>query len=64
MDYDKNNLNKDIPQINKGFELLLRNRRRKPEKPKTFQLMFGKMVSLFQREIYIHFDFHLNIKKK
>ena len=29
----------------------LRNRRRKPEPPKTFQIKFGKMVSLFRREI-------------
>jgi len=45
----KNNLNKDEPQINRGVELLLRNRRKNPE-PKTFQMKFGKNgVSLPQR---------------
>jgi hypothetical protein len=50
--------------INRGVELLLRKRRRKPEEPKTFQLSFGKMVSLFRREINIYFEFSLDIKKK
>ena len=36
-------LNNDKPEINKGVELLLRNRRRKPEAPKTFQIKFGNM---------------------
>ena len=36
----KNYLNKNEPQeINRGVELLLRNRRKKP-KPKTFQVKF------------------------
>jgi len=50
--------------INRGVELLLRNRRRKPEQPKTFQFNFGKMVSLLKREINIYFEFSLDIKKK
>jgi hypothetical protein len=50
--------------INRGVELLLRKRRREPEAPKTFQLSFGKMVSLFRREINIYFEFSLDIKKK
>ena len=33
---EKKSLNKDTTEINRGVELLLR-RRRKPEKPKTFQ---------------------------
>jgi len=61
----KNNLNNDDSHINRGFELLLRNRRRKkPEKPKTFQVKFGKMVSLFRREIVFHLNFYLDIRKK
>ena len=47
-------LNNDKPEINKGVELLLRNRRKKPE-PKTFQVEF----SFFKWEI----TFYLNIKK-
>ena len=60
----KNNLNKSEPHINRGVELLLRNRRKKPEAPKTFQVKFGKMVSLFRREIIFHFNFYLDIRKK
>ena len=59
----KNNLNKDEPQINRGVELLLRNRRKNPE-PKTFQMKFGKMVSLFRREFDFYLELHLDIKKK
>ena len=52
----KSTLNKDKPlEINRGVELLLRNRRKKP-KPKTFQVKF----SFFNREITLSLD----IKKK
>ena len=57
-------LNKSQPQINRGVELLLRNRRAKPEQPKTFQVKFGKMVALFKREIVFHLNFYLDIRKK
>ncbi len=57
-------LNKSQPQINRGVELLLRNRRAKPEQPKTFQIKFGKMVALFRREIVFHLNFYLDIRKK
>ena len=57
-------LNNEDTHINRGFELLLRNRRRKPEPPKTFQVKFGKMVSLFRREIIFHLNFYLDIRKK
>ena len=52
---EKRILNNDKPEINKGVELLLRNRRKKP-KPKIFQVKF----SFFGREI----TFYLDIKKK
>ena len=48
-------LNNDKPEINKGVELLLRNRRKKP-KPKIFQVKF----SFFGREI----TFYLDITRK
>ena len=60
----KSNLNNEDTHINRGFELLLRNRRRKPEPPKTFQIKFGKMVALFRREIVFHMNFYLDIRKK
>ena len=61
---EKRILNKDKPEINKGVELLLRNRRRKPEAPKTFQVKFGNLFSFFDREIVFHLNFYLDIRKK
>ena len=61
---EKRKLNKSEPQINRGVELLLRNRRRKSEKPKTFQVKFGKMISLFRREFHFFIEFHFDIRKK
>ena len=61
---EKKKLNNHNSRINRGVELLLRNRRRKPEPPKTFQIKFGKMVSLFRREIVFHLNFYLDIRKK
>ena len=60
----KKKLNKSEPQINRGVELLLRNRRRKSEKPKTFQVKFGKMISLFRREFHFFIEFHFDIRRK
>ena len=53
---EKVDLNNDKTEINKGFELLLRNRRKEKPKSKTFQIQF----SFFGREI----TFYLNIQKK
>jgi len=61
---ERNKLNNVDSHINRGVELLLRNRRRKPDPPKTFQIKFGKMVSLFRREIVFHLNFYLDIRKK
>ncbi len=62
---EKKSLNKDKPHINRGVELLLRNRRKpKPEPPKTFQVKFGNLIALWNREIIFHFNFYLDIRKK
>ena len=61
---EKEKLNNSRPQINRGFELLLRNRRKKSERPKTFQVKFGKMISLFRREFHFFIEFHFDIRKK
>ena len=53
---EKDDLNNDKTEINKGFELLLRNRRKEEPKTKTIQVQF----SIFDREI----TFYLDIKKK
>ena len=61
----KKTLNKDKSlEINRGVELLLRNRRKKTPKPKTFQVKFGNMFSFLRREIHFYFEFHLDIRKK
>ena len=60
----KKDLNKNEPlEINRGVELLLRNRRKKPDKPKTFQVKFGKLISLWNREIVFHINVYLDIRK-
>ena len=63
---EKSPLNKiksdeDSLKINRGVELLLRNKRR-VEKPKTFQVKFGNMVSFFNREVEFYLNFHLDIR--
>jgi hypothetical protein len=60
----KKKLNKSDPQINRGVELLLRNRRRRSEKPKTFQVKFGKMITLLRREFHFFIEFHFDVRKK
>jgi len=61
---EKRPLNNPELQINRGVELLLRNRRKKKPKPKSFQIKFGNLVSFCNREIVFHFDFYLDINKK
>ena len=63
LEEEKKDLNKDKPNINRGVELLLRNRR-KPEKPKTFQVKFGNLIALWNREIVFHLNFYFDIRKK
>ena len=48
---EKKSLNNDKHEINRGFELLLRNRRKKP-KPKAFEVKF----SFMNREITLSLD--------
>ena len=48
--------------INRGVELLLR-KKTKTKNTKTFEINFGKMVSIFKRKITIYFEFSFDIKK-
>ena len=61
---EKRKLNNNELQINRGVELLLRNRRKREAKPKTFQVKFGKMISLLRREFHFYIEFHLDVRKK
>lgn len=58
-----NKTTRDQTHINRGVELLLRKRRKKPV-PKTFQVKFGKFLSFFSREVELYFNFYLDFKKK
>jgi hypothetical protein len=62
----KSKLNNSNLQMNRGFELMLRKyvRREKPLEPKTFQVQFGKMISLFRREFHFFIEFHFDVRKK
>ena len=54
-------------QINKGVELMLQNKKIAKQGrpiPKTFQVTFGKMVALWNRELHIFFDFSVLIRKQ
>ena len=60
---EKKSLNNPELHINRGVELLLR-RREKPEPPKTFQVKFGNLIALWNREIVFHLNFYFDIRKK
>ena len=64
LEEEKNSLNNDKPEINRGVELLLRRRKPKPEPPKTFQVKFGNLISLWNREIVFHLNFYIDLRKK
>ena len=58
-----NNSESNIAHINRGVELLLRNKRRNQEQPKFFQVKFGKVLSFFRRELHLYIDFSLDYRK-
>ena len=60
---EEKSLNNPEPTLNRGVELLLR-RREKPEPPKTFQVKFGNLIALWNREIVFHLNFYLDIRNK
>ena len=61
---ERKSLNNDKPEINRGVELLLRRRKPKPEPPKTFQVKFGNLIALWNREIVFHLNFYIDLRKK
>ena len=60
---EEKSLNNPEPTLNRGVELLLR-RREKPEPPKTFQVKFGNLIALWNREIVFHLNFYIDLRKK
>ena len=55
-------INKSTDHIDRGFELILSGGKRK--RPKTFRLLLDKMISFFNKDINIHFDFYVDVKPK
>lgn len=64
LDAERSKLNNNEPRINRGIELLLRNRRRESLSSKTFKMAFGKVIALFKREFNFYFEVSLGIKKQ
>jgi len=58
-----NKLSSEEATIDRGFELMIRNKKRREDKP-TYRLRFGNVMSLFNREWRLTFDFTFDIKKK
>ena len=48
--------------INRGVARFRKKTKR--EEPKSFQVSFGKMVSLFKREFHIYFDLSFDVRKQ
>ena len=48
--------------MDRGFELILSGGKKK--RPKTFRLLLDKMISFFNKDINIHFDFYVDVKPK
>ena len=53
-------LNNSNIHFDRGVELILRGGKRKP---KTYQILLDKVFKFFNRQIEIHLDFSLNVKK-
>ena len=55
-------INKSTDHIDRGFELILSGGKRK--RTRTFRLLWDKMISFFNKDINIHFDFYVDVKPK
>ena len=57
-----NDINKSTDHIDRGFELILSGGKKK--RPKSFRLLLDKMISFFNKDINIHFEFYVDVKSK
>jgi hypothetical protein len=67
MNNDELNTTTNEPHINKGVELLLRNRKKRrdaQQTPKSLRVTLDNSLTIFKREIRFHFDAFIDIKKK
>jgi len=58
----KDDLRELTSHIDRGFELILSGGKKK--RPKSFRLMLDKMISFFNKDINIHFDFYVDVKPR
>ena len=58
-----NKLSSDEVTIDRGFELMIRNKNKREEAP-SYRLRFDNVASFFNREWSLTFDFIIDIKKK
>jgi len=49
--------------LNRGVELILRKKNQLETKHNVLLLKFGKLISLFKREITVYFEFSIDIRK-
>ena len=59
---ENKDINKSTDHIDRGFELILSGGKKK--RPKSFRLLLDKMISFFNKDINIHFDFYVDVKPK
>ena len=59
----KDNINKTNTKVNRGVELMLRGGKNKKKK-KLIHITLDKIISFFNTEIDIYFEFSLNLRKK
>ena len=55
-------INKSTYHIDRGFELILSGGKKK--RPKSFRLMLDKMISFFNKDRNVHFDFYVDVKPR
>ncbi len=59
----QDDINKTNTKVNRGVELMLRGGKNKKKK-KPIHITLDKIISFFNTEIDIYFEFSLNLRKK
>ena len=59
----QDDINKTNTKVNRGVELMLRGGKNKKKK-KPIHITLEKIISFFNTEIDIYFEFSLNLRKK
>jgi hypothetical protein len=62
MESSDSTLNKNNYHINRGVEFILTGGKRK--RPKSFHIVFDKILCFLNREVMIYFEFSLSVRKK